>query len=104
MHIAYIDEKSFSMVKDWEAKFQDSKLFESGVYFVGVVAVPVFGGEADTFVINVGVDRRLTHSAGVAVVESVLRDDPRRVAVTLKIHVFRGIPCRPVESTVDFES
>jgi|SRR6267154_4036670 len=63
---------------------------ETGIYFVGVHAVPVPGGESTAFNITVGIDRAFEEKTIEAVLKSVLVREMNE-GFTINIKVVRGL-------------
>lgn len=66
---------------------------ETGIYFVGVHAVPVPGGESTAFNITAGIDRVFEEKTIEAVLQSVLVKEMNE-GFTFNIKVVRGL-CGP---------
>lgn len=84
----FISEEVDQIARRMEAKFQFLPK-EGGILFVSVQPDPVDDGMPQSFLIRLGISRRLEVATGYAIVKKTLADEMKEYAIY--VSVFRGV-------------
>lgn len=87
--VPYVSDSAGALAREFEARFKKLPPI-AGVMFVSVSAVPIVGGNTNSFQVILGMARWLTESAGLGLVQQLLSDELSRGTVRVTAKVILG--------------
>lgn len=90
MDVPYVNEQSAALAREFERRFQLLSP-EGGILFVAVEPQPEKYGKVKTYVIRLGISRKLDTGTGVAVAKKLMEKEIDAREFNIQVAVYRGV-------------